>query len=355
MGIVVTLVTFYLALIYKSAVLGLLGFCEILLFVCAYVFLLWYRRKISGTIEISSGIVTEGEKTRLFLRAQNHTKIACMKCCWRICDGNSFSGKRHSGWYAGDCIYPGENVYQHSLRAEKAGCYHFELNKIRIYDMTGLFYLDRKCKGSGELYVLPEIVEVGVQLSEQTKNFYGESDFYDGMRAGDDRSEFFGVREFREGDRVLSIDWKLSAKKDQLYVREGSQPLGCPVVVFLENCGRKKKQEDFLTVTAGISFSLMDAGCPHYLVWYSGEKEDIYRFRVDDEESYYAFFTTYLRDRGQSREPLEEQYNRKYPNEHTVRALVLREGPVLTDRGAVILQAGGDKVEDQLKQLEIQI
>lgn len=354
-GIAVTIVTFYVALIYKSVSIGLLGFCQAVLLVTAFLFLLWYRGKISGTIAVSDAVVTEGEKIRLFLHVRNNAKIACMKCCCRICARNSFSGKGHRGWYEGACIYPGKNQYQRSFSPDKAGRYSFELKKIRIYDMTGLFYLERKCNGCGELYVLPEIVEVGVQLSEQTRNYFGESEFYDTLRPGNDRSEFFGIREFREGDRIQSIDWKLSAREDELYVREGSMPLGCPLVLFLENSGGEKKQESFLTVAASISFSLMDAGCPHFIVWDSGTKQDVIRYRVADEESYYMFFTTYLADTAQDRLPLEERYRRNYPNDHAVNSLVLREGPVLTLNGTVILQAGKESVMEKLRNLEIQI
>lgn len=355
-GMVVTIVTFYLAFIYESATLGLLGFCEVVLFVTSFLFLLWYSRKIHASIEVWSGFVTEEEKVKIMIHAQNKTKLPCMKTCWRVSIRNSFDGKGHKGWYAGECLYPGENQYQHGFRPENAGLYSIELKKIRLYDMTGLFYLNRKCKGSVQLYVLPKIVDVGVRISEQTRNFYGDSDSYDDFHPGQDQSEIFDVREFRAGDRIQSIEWKLSAKQDELYVREGSLPMACPVVLFLEDSNLKKRYEDFLTVAAGISFSLMDAACHHYIAWYSEGQQDIVRYRVDDEESFYEFFTIYLAEKkGHNREPLEEMYHRKYPNDHTVHALVLKEGPVLEQDGRVILNAGKDGVEEKLRNLELQL
>ena len=139
-----TVVTFYLALIYESVALGLLGFCEAVLFVTAYIFLLWYSRKIHASIDVWSGFVTEEEKVKLVIRGENKSKLPCMKTCLRICIRNSFSGKREKGWYSGDVLYPGANQYSHRIQPQGAGFYTIELKKLRIYDVTGMFYLNRK-------------------------------------------------------------------------------------------------------------------------------------------------------------------------------------------------------------------
>lgn len=355
-GIVVTVVTFYLALIYESVALGLLGFCEAVLFVTAYIFLLWYSRKIHASIDVWSGFVTEEEKVKLVIRGENKSKLPCMKTCLRICIRNSFSGKREKGWYSGDVLYPGENQYSHRFQPQGAGFYIIELKKLRIYDVTGMFYLNRKCTGLAQLYVLPKIVDVGVRLSEQTRNFYGESDSYDDFHPGQDQSEIFDVREFRAGDRIQSIEWKLSAKQDELYVREGSLPMACPVVLFLEASNRKRNYEDFLMVAAGISFSLMDAACHHYISWYSESRQDIVRYRVDDEESFYEFFTIYLTEKkGRRVESLEEMYHRKYPNDLAANRLVLKEGSILMQNGRVIMDGGRENMEEKLRNLELQL
>ena len=76
---------------------------------------------------------------------------------------------------------------------------------------------------------------------EHTRNFFGEAEIYDDFHPGDDPSEIFGVREFRAGDKMQSIHWKLSAKSDDLLVRENSQPKACPLVFLLEPPNSKKK------------------------------------------------------------------------------------------------------------------
>lgn len=50
-------------------------------------------------------------------------------------------------------------------------------------------------------------------------------DIYDGKKSGTDVSEVFGLREYREGDTLQSIHWKLSGKMHQLIVREFGRPV----------------------------------------------------------------------------------------------------------------------------------
>lgn len=62
-GTLVTVFTFYIALIYSSVTIGLLGFAEAILLVLAFLFLLWYRRKIEADIQIPIAVAEPGGKS----------------------------------------------------------------------------------------------------------------------------------------------------------------------------------------------------------------------------------------------------------------------------------------------------
>ena len=47
-----------------------------------------------------------------------------------------------------------------------------------------------------------------------------ESFRYSGSRPGDDPGETFDIREYREGDSIRQIHWKLTGKMDRLIIRE---------------------------------------------------------------------------------------------------------------------------------------
>ena len=55
----------------------------------------------------------------------------------------------------------------------------------------------------------------------------GES--YEKDRKGEDASEIYDVREYRAGDRMQKVHWKLSAREDTIYIKEFSYPLPYPL------------------------------------------------------------------------------------------------------------------------------
>ncbi len=358
-GILVTLITFYIALIYASVAIGLLGFAEAVLVLSAFIFLLYLRKKVHTGIRIPIASADVGQKVSIKLKAENESWIPVMRIYYHIRSGNLFERKLRGKWQAGDSVYHGKNVYSESYCPQSVGNHVFELDRIKVYDLTGLFYLTRRVSHSASVLVLPEPVSVQLRISEQTRNFYGDSDIYDDFHPGDDSSEIFDVREFREGDRIQRIHWKLSAKSDTLLVREDSQPSACPLVFCLDNWIRKKKYsrnrpKNYLSVAASIVFSLMDMQCPHYVAWYSESIQDIVRIRVDDEESYYMFLTSYMYD-CYTKAPMETQqlYREKYRYDHPVFWMYFTTNMELTMNDSLLARIDGSDWKDRLEKLEI--
>lgn len=369
----VTAVTFYIALVYGSVALGLLGFAELVLFLLALVYLLVYRRKISASIRIPIAVADKGKKVRIQMEVENRAYLPCTKIRYRIRYGNAMAGKRPLKWFAGEAVPYGTHTYEDRIVPEYAGNYLFDLVKIRIYDMTGLFYIDKKLNKSTGVQVLPELNGIEVQVSERVRNYFGESDDYDDFHAGDDSSQIFDVREFRPGDRLQKIHWKLSAKSEELLVREDSQPLACAVVFLLEaqkaeektkkvhrpECrrhwrARAEQMEKFLTVAADISCSMMEAACPHYMAWYSDSRKDVVRLRVDDEESLYLFLNCYMQDCAKPAPmPLAQMYEEKYRHDVLLYRMELTPAAALMVNGQELAQFGGRDWKEKLTGMEI--
>ena len=132
-------------------------------------------------------------------------------------------------------------------------------------------------------------------VSRQSRDFAGESEDYSKERGGDDPSEVFKIRDYQPGDKLRSIHWKLTAKTDEMMVREQSLPLGCPVDFYLDlyqpagHHGRKHetKRDSYLQIIASISHSLVLEGCRHHVIWFDSQRNDICRYRIEKEENIY--------------------------------------------------------------------
>ena len=213
LGIAVAVIVwlFYMSMIYGSAAMALAGFALIFFMIFSYVELLWLWKNSSARLEIPLAMASQNEKITINLPVETKGKLQPGKVRCLLEVRNTFSGKKKKKWFWGNAAYPYE--------LKQAGRYEFGLKKVRIYDLTGFFYVVRKVKKCVSVDVLPEICYVPVHLTDAVRNFFGDADRYDEFRPGYDPSELFDVREFQRGDRVQNIHWKLSAKADRWMVK----------------------------------------------------------------------------------------------------------------------------------------
>lgn len=346
----------YVALLFFSSPLLLLAGYLAALFVLAAVFLIYRRFCVDCGVEVPISVTDEGKDVSLQIHIKNKSPLTCgrIRLCLVVC--NAFYGKKRRIWLKASDIMPGQNRLLYILRLPGAGCYDICVKGMHIYDLTGLAWIRKKVNRSARVQVLPDIQPVSVRLTEPVRSFFGDAEVYDEDRAGQDTDEVFQIRSFRPGDRLQSIHWKLSAKMDNLMVKEYSLPKACPVVLFLDaqRGGTGQSGQRYLRLAAGLSFSLMDAGCPHYAAWYDGRTQGITRARVDDEESYYSFISSYLVERGAGQAiPLEELYREKYRGEFYLHGLRLTGKAELYKDGEWLLSAAEKTSGPEREGLEI--
>ncbi len=304
--------------------MALLGFSEAAFVMLSFVYLILCRFWISAALELPIPMTEKGQKSTVRIVTANRGYIPCPKIRIKLRIGNTVSKKRKKILIWGSAGVRSDFDTDYVLIPETAGKYEIEMKKIRLYDLTGLFFVTFRKNCTVYLEVLPEISDMAVTLRDPVRNFFGEADVYDEFRPGHDAGEIFQIREFKQGDRIQNIHWKLSVKTDELMVRENSHPKACPVVVLLEQGYRKGKEDAFLQIAASISYSLMDAGCPHFMAWYSVSHRDVVRIRVDDEESFYQFLVYYISDLdGNAAENLWKQYRQKHRAENMLYELRL--------------------------------
>lgn len=127
---------------------------------------------------------------------------------------------------------------EHKLSSHTCGRIVCRLTKARAYDLLGLFCLPvRLRKGSGcQIIVQPNVFETPMGLG-QRRAPNGEGDRYSLTKPGADPTELFGLRDYRAGDRLNRVDWKLSQKTGNLLVREASLPMAQRVLLLIDLSG----------------------------------------------------------------------------------------------------------------------
>lgn len=357
-GLAVLAILLYTALIYISESIMLLTAAYAVLFFSAQVVLFLRVRSLHVTLEAPVAAAERGKSVRIRLKAEKKGILPLQRWSVKLVTLNTFLQKKQIRRLGGSTLLPGLNVLSDSIQLRDYGNYEIALRRIRIYDLTGLFYRNIRLKSTCSVLVLPDFEWVGIRLTENTKSFFGEAEQYDEDRSGPDQTETFQIRPFQDGDKLQSIHWKLSAKMDDLVVKEDSLPKSCPVVLFLECHGgskrRRVEKNAYLGVLASISFQLMDMGCPHYVAWNGSKDADPVRVRVEDDESLYLMLREFMEQRftGKSGE-LSEDYRQKYRGDNYLHALCLNESLELSRDGERLTTISGKHWKEELQGLEI--
>jgi hypothetical protein len=176
-----------------------------------------------------------------------------------------------------------------NILSEHAGNLEISLEKVRVFDYLKMFSLRKKCHGDIKVAVLPVLREITEDYLVNRSMMQVESDYYSPVKSGDDPSEVFAIREYREGDRPTRIHWKLSVKQDQLMIKEFSEPMNCSILIFA-NLSISPEEDVLLYMDAlmecalSLSYSFLIKGQIHYFSWYDETHGICRRVRIVKEK-----------------------------------------------------------------------
>lgn len=170
-----------------------------------------------------------------------------------------------------------------TLAASTQHCGLLELraDKVRVCDYLGLFTLRLKPPLPARIVCRPipaqcQPVEVpdgkGTRPSSQNASRRGPGEDYD-------------LREYRPGDPLRSVHWKLSSKWDELIVRERADTVTPLPLLTLDRFGRPEELDRLLDHLTGMSRALLSVQRPHAVLWLdqAGEPQ---LYPVSDEREY---------------------------------------------------------------------
>ena len=365
--LLIVLLCFYLGILYTNTRMVTLGFAWGLLFVVSLIELVYRYFTLQCQVEVPISMSEQGHPVNVVLKMKNKSPLPTGRVEVQVVHKHAFHTKATKKWVDLHDITAGESKHMQKIVLQGAGRHEVSITKMRVHSLFGLVSMKRKCKDSCSVLIMPEVYAAGVQVSQGTRNFIGEADVYDEFRPGHDSGETFEIREYREKDKLQSIHWKLSAKNDELMVKENSMPKACAVVLLLELRNKEKfkatkiwKSKDwaidadaYFDLIASLSFSLMDQKCPHFVAWYSEKEERIRRIRVDDEESFYIFLDVYLREVMPSEKNIRQEYRDTFKNEWYLQDLTINEKLELYQNGDFLIKLNEKKIKDECEKLEL--
>lgn len=288
-----TATTLYTALIYRSDAFLMIFFIEIFAFLVFCLINFLNSKSLDFSINIPVQTVQLGNVIPVEIVIYNKGLIPSGMMEVKVSSMNTLTGtKELTKFYASadtsnmlvpikiNCGYATKDV----------GIIEFEIDRVKVRDYLGItrvavsLYDD----GTKSVYVLPKLYDIPVNISNHTDMYVSEfqdikEDFCD---CNDERTE---IRQYIPGDNLKNIHWKLSAKSDELLVRQNSiVNISVPVLYILtDGFGSSDKRNKFIQTVMSISKSLVNNEFIHFVCWYDVDNADIKRHFIKDETSVY--------------------------------------------------------------------
>ena len=120
---------------------------------------------------------------------------------------------------------------KNSIVFHKRGIYDLGKVNLKIRDVFNLFELRKNIDTKNYVKVYPRIYEME-NMTSGGKDIFKDSIDFKGNN--EDQFTIKDVREYRQGDSLKKIHWKLSAKYGELYVKNFENISGEEIVIFVD-------------------------------------------------------------------------------------------------------------------------
>lgn len=161
-----------------------------------------------------------------------------------------------------------------------------------ISDLIGLTFIRKKLRYGNKIIVLPNISPFGKDM-EKSFAYDTESDTFSDIRPGDDPSEIFELREYRGGDRMNRIHWKLSSRGEDLIVKELSEPISSKILILCDkgSCRNSEETDKILDIAATLSNFMIHTQTVHSIAAVS-ESGALMTAEISDSTAFMSAFSS---------------------------------------------------------------
>ena len=157
---------------------------------------------------------------------------------------------------------PGHEQWYLPLDTAHCGVLRCSAEKGRVYDYLGLLCLPIRVGESVELMIRPQAVQ-----PEKLPNLAHFLARRRRPKPGGGFSEEHELRDYRPGDNLRDMHWKLSVKTDRLIVREPQEPVREMTLLTLDLKGTPEQVDRTLEQLLWLSGWLLEHETEHHVMW----------------------------------------------------------------------------------------
>lgn len=302
--IALLLATFLLAVSLKNDFLYfLLGF-ELMVDLALSCQVSWLAGKMTARVQLPQPLVLRGENFQVRAELANDSRLPVPQLMLRL--AVRAYPEREELLLKGKLMLDGRErgslCFQ--LDSTHCGCLEIRPNQLVVTDFLGVF--QRRCRVDSRekslLFILPEVLRSRQPLPE-AQGLFPEGEEDNGTQ-GMEAMDVSEIRSYREGDSLKQVHWKLTARLNELMVREMTDPTEKLTWLYLKlqespQGPRVRSDPDawdhFVETVASVSAALLNLEKRHMVVWMDGRDSTVVRHSVSDETSLQEMLCSLLR------------------------------------------------------------
>lgn len=226
---------------------------------------------VSVELIIRKATIQKNESLPIQLKIYNKYLFLVCMCRVKLTIRNELLQQEEHRLFFITATHSGQTVEQ-SISSKYCGMLRCSIAEIRIYDALGLFSFCKKSDSSYSVAVLPSVYPLMAINSAILQDI--ENNITSRTMKGNDPSEIMDVREYRDGDRLARIHWKLSDKYEQLMVKDFGDPISNDVLLLFDLNGTSdEKISGLLDAVYSISDFLIKNQIAYEMQWYDSLHE----------------------------------------------------------------------------------
>lgn len=336
--------TVYTAILYNSEAMIFFAGVEFLLPLFLFAGLFLQSLRLKTQLQIEGYFCEQGEERKLALMVWNKSPAPMGELAVKIRLQNLTTHEKRKLWLK-QSLSPGENVIVLPEWPLKSGIWEVAVTKLRIYDWWKFWALPMRRPKALTWVQLPQAYQVHLEGSISEHEPLWESEKYHPYKSGNDSSHIREIREYRPGDKLNAIHWKLSAGREELLVKEYGLPMGAGLLLGISV---PELTEDMLSLIYSLMKGCREISLNLVLVWKSAREEEIHSQTIFEVEELYPAMEALMLS---PVTVLREEQKPSLP----ARQLWLQEACRLTLNGELVGEFNQENLQEKLLDMELML
>lgn len=173
----------------------------------------------------------------------------------------------------------GTKEFKENIVYDFCGVYNISASKIIIYDWLKIISYEIVDLPATKAIIMPNSYDLSAVVNKLALK--DEESIKDDPLAGIDVSEVKELRDYREGDRLSQVHWKLSTKSEDLIVKEYDKTAGTCIVLALDASYKDLTEiNNYYGFFYSFALKLIESEMFFEVIYFDEKLEDIVSYRI---------------------------------------------------------------------------